>query len=86
MSCPHDTLREKLAEAAHDSWCGWMKYLFCKTLEVGDGCEEIQRIEVDRWKRQMDTPYADLSEREKESDRAEADKVLAILREAGVIE
>jgi hypothetical protein len=38
---------------------------------------------VERWKRQMETPYTDLSEGEKESDRAEADKMLEILAKRG---
>ena len=37
---------------------------------------EQQRV---RWERQMDTPYGALPEAEKESDRAQADKVLALL-------
>ena len=32
-----------------------------------------------RWQRQMKTPYADLPEKEKASDRDEADKMLAIV-------
>jgi hypothetical protein len=38
------------------------------------------------WQRQVGTPYADLSEAEKESDRKEADRVLAALREAAGVE
>jgi hypothetical protein len=34
---------------------------------------------VKRWKRQMETPYSDLSEKEKDSDREQADKVLEAL-------
>jgi hypothetical protein len=37
---------------------------------------------AERWRRQMDTPYADLPEAEKESDRKEADRVLAVLGQA----
>ncbi len=36
---------------------------------------------VARWTRQMNTPYADLPENEKESDREEADKIIAILQQ-----
>jgi hypothetical protein len=35
-----------------------------------------------RWRRQIATPYAALSEREKDSDREWADKVLEIVRGA----
>ena len=35
---------------------------------------------VNRWKRQMITPYSKLSEEEKNSDRDEGDKFLTLLR------
>ena len=44
--------REKLADLCHRQWSGWMQYLFSKTVEVGDGCEEIPRESVDRWRRE----------------------------------
>jgi len=34
---------------------------------------------VERWQRQMNTPYAELPEEEKNSDREEADKVLQLI-------
>ena len=33
----------------------------------------------DRWARQMNTHYFELSEKERESDRDQADKILAVL-------
>lgn len=80
-------LREALAEYAHDAWSGWMKYLFGKGDFVpwtnSDGKMEARWVmpnwAVDRWSRQMRTPYADLPEEEKKSDRAEADTMLAIM-------
>jgi len=72
-------LREQLAALAHEQWRGWMEYLFkCGTPLYG-GAVELPAWAVDRWKRQMRTPYADLPEDEKQSDRTEADKVLAIV-------
>jgi hypothetical protein len=73
-------LREQLAALEHGQWVGWMKYLFEKSTEGGDGNVEIPAILVDRWKRQMNTSYVDLPENEKESDRAEADKVLRVIQ------
>ena len=35
---------------------------------------------VERWKHHANTPYADLSESEQNSDRKEADKFLAIFK------
>ena len=75
--------REELAAHAHEAWSGWMKYMFdkCKTAAFNSG-RTIPSELVFRWKRQMTTPYADLPESEKASDRDEADKILAIIAEA----
>lgn len=73
-------LREQLAELAHNSqWTGWMVYLYSLSIENADGSVTIPAEHAARWRRQMTTPYCDLSEREKNSDREEADKVLAII-------
>jgi hypothetical protein len=70
-------LREKLAELAHNQWVGWMEYLFSKSKQV-DGCVVIPAWANERWHRQVATRYADLSEVEKDSDRNEADRFLAV--------
>ena len=77
-------MREKLAALCHEQWSDWMKHLFSKCHAHVYNKEEvvIPRWAIDRWKRQMNTPYKDLSEEEKESDRREADKFLEILRKA----
>lgn len=79
-----NTEREALAALAHEQWSGWMKYLFSKCVIVTyQGGErvvaEIPHWARERWVRQMNTPYDNLSEEEKESDRAEADRVFARL-------
>lgn len=73
-------LREQLAALAHEQWTGWMRYLFnkCRLTDMGDVV--IPKSSALHWQRQMGTPYADLSETEKDSDRDEADRVLAVLR------
>jgi len=68
--------KEKIAKLAHDQWSNWMKYLFGKGKKNKDGSFTIAKESVDRWERQMNTPYDKLSEKEKDSDRKEADKFL----------
>lgn len=71
--------KEELAEYAHESWSGWMKYLFKKSIKNNDGTITIPKWAVNRWERQVTTPYAQLPEEEKESDRNEAEKILYIV-------
>ncbi len=75
-----NNLREQLAALAHEQWAGWMKYLFENSKEADDGSVEIPASLVARWKRQMATSYHDLPENEKESDRAEAEKILHVIQ------
>lgn len=72
-------LREALAAYAHDAWSGWMNYLLSKSTVNDDGTWTVPKWAAERWYRQMSTPYHLLPEDEKTSDRAEADKMLAIV-------
>lgn len=72
-------LIEKLAAYAHESWAGWMRYLFSRCSTIPSGDVLIPSEMVQRWQRQLSTPYEKLPESEKESDRAEARKMLAIV-------
>lgn len=77
-------IRELLSDVQHDIWAHWMEWVFqiCPTNE--DGSVTIQPELVKRWKRQIKTKYTDLSEGEKNSDRHQADKVLAVLKREGM--
>jgi hypothetical protein len=74
-------LREALAAVSHEIWAHWMKYLFSRCLGQAAGISGsvIPQKEADRWRRQMETAYADLTEKEKDSDREQADKILKVL-------
>ena len=74
---------EALAALAHEQWSGWMRYLFAQCPELYTGSRLIPVEWATRWVRQMKTPYAELSETEKDSDRTEARRVLAVLAAAG---
>ena len=53
---------QALAEIAHASWAGWARWMI----------DQWSPDSVARWERQIATPYANLTEQEKESDRVEA--------------
>lgn len=71
--------REQLANYAHEAWAGWMRYLFEKCGAGPSGEVVIPAGYADALRRQMTTPYAELSEAEKDSDRAEAAAMLTIV-------
>jgi hypothetical protein len=62
-------LREQLAALEHEQWAHWTRYLL----------DHLTPENVERWRRQCETPYDQLTEAEKESDRVWADRVLAIM-------
>lgn len=72
-------LVERLSAAEHDSWARWMSYLFSKCERMSNGSLVIPASLVKHWQRQIDTPYAELTEREKQSDRQEVAHILPII-------
>jgi len=70
---------EPLAEYAHNAWSGWMQYLFSKATDNPDGTVTIPELSVSRWKRQMNTDYAELPDNEKTSDRIEAERIVSVI-------
>ena len=74
------SVTERLAEYAHEAWSGWIKYMFekCSVLEGGKGALIIPPWAVERWARQAGAPYGVLPEDEKDSDRQEARRMIAI--------
>lgn len=82
----NEELIEELAASEHDRWSRWMKHLFdkCEWAPGDDGtCQTASAIippwAQQNWQRQMNTPYADLTEKEKESDRKEARRTIDIV-------
>lgn len=73
----NDPLVEKLAALSHEQWAGWAQWMLDKWTSVHPSGE----TSPERWRRQIATQYADLSEAEKESDRIEACKVIALVDE-----
>ena len=73
-----NSVREKIAEVQHSVWSHWTKYQFSRCTKNPDGSLNIPPELIDRWQRQSETSYAELTDEEKESDRHQADKVLKI--------
>lgn len=74
---------EQMAELAHEVWVGWMQYMFSQGRNPHnepDGCWVMPPDKVKRWTRQMNTPYSELTEAEKTSDREIAQRYLDILK------
>ena len=74
-----DEIREGIAEIQHEIWAHWMTYLFSVCTDLSDGRKVIPAGLVDHWHRQVAMPYSELPETEKDSDRSQADKVMAFL-------
>lgn len=71
--------REQIAALQHEIWAHWMRYLFTCCEGNEDGSMTIPVDKVARWRRQIDTPYSELTDRERESDLEQADKIVKIL-------
>lgn len=72
---PVESLEEQLAAIEHERWASWQEWVHKQTLpikSVRDGQVEGYLIPYDAyhaWERQINTPYEELSKREKDSDR-----------------
>ncbi|QOT19786.1 hypothetical protein [Paenarthrobacter sp. YJN-5] len=73
---------EITAAVEHARWAHWQKYLHEQCSALEDGSLVIPSHLVRRWEQQIATPYADLSDQEKNSDRDQAQEYLAALIQA----
>lgn len=64
-------IRERLAELEHEQWAHWTRYML----------DNLTAVNIARWELQCITQYDCLSEKEKDSDRKWADKVIQLLDE-----
>jgi len=78
---------EAMADEVHQVWANWMVYMFNQghvdlvhSYQIGAWVMPPEKVE--RWHRQMTTPYDQLSESEKVSDREIAQKYIAIYQAA----
>jgi hypothetical protein len=74
-----DELVEALASIEHERWCHWQRYLHSRCVPSADGALLIPVELVKRWEKQIETPYSELSDEEKESDREQVRKYLPLI-------
>lgn len=75
-----ERLIETLAAYSHEAWSEWMRYTLGRCMAGEEPhTQVIPGDYVQRWIRQLQTPYDQLPENEKKSDREQAEKIIAIL-------
>jgi hypothetical protein len=74
------SLVDELAALEHRRWAHWQQYVHEKGEHRPDGSLVLPAELVARWQRQIDTPYEDLTNEEKQSDREQVQKYLPILK------
>lgn len=72
-------LFEELSAIQHDIWASWQRYVHDNKTVATSQYEATQgRIinqdDFERWQKQIDTPYAELTEKEKDGDREQVNK------------
>lgn len=77
-----DGLIDALANIEHARWAKWQRYLHSKAVKRPDGSLVIPAELVERWERQIETPYQLLTEDEKESDREQVREYLHVIKDA----
>lgn len=75
-------LLERLAAVEHERWAHWQRYVHDHCTANEDGSLTIPAELVARWSEQIETPYAELSEVERESDREQVRRYLPLIVEA----
>ncbi len=89
-SLHHPHVREELASIVHAIWAHWTEHmldrlgplvLLLARDEVRSAGLEERYADIDRWRRQIRSCYFDLSEKERDSDREQADKIISVLTE-----
>jgi hypothetical protein len=70
---------DELAAIEHERWAHWQSYLHEQGTPLPDGSLVLPANLIARWKRQLSSPYASLSDDERESDREQVLRYLPVL-------
>lgn len=80
-----DELKEKLAAMEHERWADWQKWVHDKCVEHSNGEGKwvcFPSEDFTHWQRLIETPYAELSDFEKDADRKEVGRYLPLITAA----
>lgn len=75
-----EELKERLAAIEHERWASWQEWVHTVSDLQPDGTLVIPASLVQRWTRQIATPYDQLSEEEKISDRNQVDRYWHLIK------
>ncbi|MFT9113838.1 MAG: hypothetical protein ABF443_06970 [Acetobacter malorum] len=70
---------DTLAAVEHQRWAHWQRYMHNQGIKLEDGALLLPADLVKRWERQMDTPFEELSEDEKDSDRDQVRQYISVI-------
>src|SRR3990167_9401794 len=70
-----DVLVELLAAIEHERWASWQNFMHSLCLD-----RVIPEELFNRWERKISTPYSELSEKEKQSDRDQVMRYLPLIQ------
>lgn len=73
---------EQLAAIEHERWAHWQRYVHDQCERQDDGSLVIPAELVARWQTQIETPYAELTDEEQESDREQVRRYLPVVLDA----
>jgi len=73
---------ERLAAIEHERWAHWQQYVHDQCERRDDGSLVVPAELAARWQAQIETPYAELSGREKDSDREQVRRYLPVVIDA----
>lgn len=74
-----EQLVDELAAIEHERWAHWQRYVHDHCECRQDGSLVIPADLAARWERQIGTQYAELSERERDSDREQVSRYLPVM-------
>ena len=69
-----ETLRQHLAAIEHQRWADWQRWMHEQCARRPNGALIIPAELVERWERQIATPFEQLSEAEQRSDMEQVDR------------